>query len=264
MIKVMANNIFRIVILIAIILFITVSLKQLNAKTEENVIRVAVASDFTNTFKSIATQFSALTSNRIVISSGATARLYAQIEQGAPYDLFFSADSMHPEQLKKSGLAESEYIYAMGQLVLWAPNQSISHNGKDYLYSINYNHLAVANPKLAPYGQAAFETMQSLQLQPSEMKTVVFGENIAQAFHFVASHNAEAGFVALSQVQEYKRENQQTSFDDVWIIPTTYYQPIKQKVVILKRAGHKPAAYDLLAYIKQADIQEKIRQNGYQ
>lgn len=244
------------------------SQEKFQQKTQ--VIHVAIASDFLNTFQQINKKFTSKTPYRIIISSGATNTLFMQIQHGAPYDIFFSADSAHPDLLIQSGQAipHPNFVYAIGQLVLWAPHQTIAHTGKKYLISKQYNHLAIANPKLAPYGLAAMETLQCLKLETHLAPKIIRGENVNQAFNFVATKNADAGLVAFAQVlhfkKQIKKQNGQRLTDDVWKVPITCYKPIQQKVVILKKGAQKSVAVELLNFFKQPKIQELIKQAGYE
>lgn len=256
----------RYILWIVFIFMCPLAISNALANDKTQVIYVAVASDFLNTFKQIANQFSSKTPYRIVISSGATNTIFMQIQHGAPYDIFFSADSLHPNLLNQSGLTipGKNYIYAVGKLVLWAPNKSIVNSGKDYLNSDNYNHLAIANPKLAPYGLAAMEALnECVKLKPALSKKIIFGENANQTFNFVATKNADAGFVGLAQIMYFKKQSGQKSTNDVWLVPSSCYKPIKQEVVLLKNAKDKSVAFELLDFFKQAKVQQLIAQAGY-
>ena len=166
-------------------------------------VRVAVASNFLSTMKILTSNFEHDTNHRIIIISGSSGKLYAQIQHGAPFDVFFSADQHRPRLLEKEGVAikGSRFPYAVGRLTLWSPETNFIHtDGKTALTQQSFAHLAIANPKTAPYGRAAEQTLRSLGLWERIKPRLVYGENIAQTFQFVSSQNAELGFVAHSQV----------------------------------------------------------------
>lgn len=217
-------------------------------------IHVAVASNFYSTAKTIKTRFEAQFPHKVIYSTGATGKHYAQIINGAPYELFFAADAQRPALLEQRGLivAGSRRSYALGKLALWQPSGLVTTDLTKVL-SADYRKLAIANPKLAPYGRAALEVLGALELTATTAKRLVRGENISQAYQFVASGNAEVGLVAYSQL----KENQQT---DYLLVPTTRYQPIEQQLVLLKDTA---AARELLDFVFTAPIAELIEQSGY-
>ena len=181
------------------LLFLTIC--PVTSAAEE--VRIAVAANFLATLNEIVTTFEQDTGHVAVVSSGSSGRLYAQIKNGAPFDVFFSADVTRPKLLEEEGLAVqgSRFTYAVGQLTLWSPGPTmIEGNGKAMLLSDDVEHVAIANPKTAPYGAAAKEVLQALGLWEPIQDRLVRGENIGQTFHFVFSKNAQLGFVALSQV----------------------------------------------------------------
>ncbi|MES9964806.1 MAG: molybdate ABC transporter substrate-binding protein [Candidatus Sedimenticola sp. 20ELBAFRAG] len=221
---------------------------------------IAVAANFTDVARRLAPLFEEQSGHEIAISYGSTGKLYAQIEHGAPYDLFLAADTQRPERAEKKGLAVpgSGFIYAKGRLVLWSADDARFSKGVDYLKSGAPNHVAIANPKTAPYGTAAREVMQRLGLWPSLQRKLVKGDSIAQTFQFVATENAEAGFVAYSQVKGWRGEP-----GAVWEIPSDYYTPIEQGVVLLKRGRDNPAALAFLEFLKSDAALELIEKYGY-
>ena len=224
-------------------------------------IRVAVASNFLKPMKVISKKFEASSGNRVVISSGSSGRFYAQIKNGAPYDLFFSADQEKPLKLEKEGFTVSGFnmTYATGTLVLWSAQQDYFKTD-ERLKSGNFSRLAVANPKLAPYGLAAKEVLERLELTNLVKSKQVNAENIAQTFQFVSSGNANLGFVARSQLMDLSEDK----VGSQWIIPTDLHQPIKQNVVLLKRAEHNKAARAFYEYIKSDSTKGLIKSFGYQ
>lgn len=224
-------------------------------------IRVAVASNFMAPMKIIAADFERASGHTVVLTSGSTGKFYAQISNGAPFDVFFSADQEKPEALEKNGLTASgsRFTYAVGALALWSPKEN---PGKDWETLLTENHiqkLAMANPRVAPYGKAAVETLEKLKLTETVQDRIVQGENIAQAYQFVSTGNAELGLVAVSQLVE--TGNLKPGHG--WVIPQHFYSPIRQDAVLLKRAASNPAAIAFINYFRQAPAKDIIRQFGY-
>ena len=225
-----------------------------------NEIRVAVASNFAITSEAIAQRFEEITDHTIVLVFGSTGKHYAQIRNGAPFEVFFAADARRPEMLESAGLTvrESRFTYAIGRLVLWSPEEdSVDTEGR-ILDSGDFRHLAIANPELAPYGRAAQEMLQSRGLWASLERRLVRGENIGQAFQFVKSGNAELGLVALSQLTSPERESEAGSR---WVVPETLHSPIQQQAVLLADTA---AARSFLEFIKSSEARSIIRSHGYQ
>lgn len=221
-------------------------------------LQVAVASNFRDAIKPLVQRFEADTDYRVTLIFGSTGKQYAQIINGAPFDLFFAADSARPELLEQQGLAvkDSRFTYALGRLVLWSPQPELVDDQGEVLASSNFRHLAIANPKLAPYGLAAQQVMQALGLLDLLSPRLVRGENIAQVFGFVKSANAELGFVAWSQI------SRPGDFVDgsFWNVPQDLYAPIEQQAVLLKDS---PAAREFLALVRSAAGAGIIREHGY-
>ncbi|RKZ91942.1 MAG: molybdate ABC transporter substrate-binding protein, partial [Gammaproteobacteria bacterium] len=169
-----------------------------NVMAEE--IRVVVASNFTDAIREIAGRFEMKTQHKVSVISGSTGKHYAQISNGAPFDVFFAADVKRPELLEQQGLAlpGSRFTYAVGKIVLWSPDQDYIDTSANVLKQGKFNHLSIANPKLAPYGRAAQQVLKKLGLWNKLQGRMVRGENIGQAFQFVKSGNARLGFVAFS------------------------------------------------------------------
>jgi molybdate transport system substrate-binding protein len=212
--------------------------------------------------KILTSNFEYNTTHRIIIISGSSGKLYAQIHYGAPFDVFFSADQHRPGLLEKEGAAikGSRFPYAVGRLTLWSPATNFIHtDGKTTLTQLPFAYLAIANPKTAPYGRAAEQTLRSLGLWARIKPRLVYGENIAQTFQFVSSHNAELGFVAHSQVLS---SNIQQS-GSRWDVPPTLHDPVIQEAVLLNRGDTNAAARDFLEYMKTPSTQTIIRQHGY-
>lgn len=225
-------------------------------------IAVAVASNFLNPLREIAAEFNKSSQHSINIISGSTGSLYAQIINGAPYHIFLSADSWRPKVLEEKGFAVkgSRFVYATGRLTLWSADPDrIGNNGIDILRRKVFNHLAIANPKTAPYGQAAFKTLEKLNLWNELVPRIVRGANIGQTFQFVATGNAELGFVALSQVLDPKWKTKGSR----WDIPRKYHDPLYQSAALLKRGENNKPAMDFMIFLKGTKAKKLIKNYGY-
>lgn len=219
---------------------------------------VAVASNFKHAITDIAREFEVSTGHKVTLIFGSTGRHYAQINNGAPFDAFFSADSKRPELLEKGGMAlpESRFTYALGKVVLWSPQEDLVDRQGKVLQRREFHHLAMAHPELAPYGKAANEILQASGVWDELKGKVVRGENIGQTFQFVKTGNAELGFVAFSQLK-YANLPIAGSY---WDIPQSLYSPIKQQAVLLKNSE---AARAFLDYMKAKKSRELINHHGY-
>lgn len=221
-------------------------------------IRVAVASNFANAITAIAERFEANTGHKVNLIFGSTGKHYAQIKNGAPFDIFFAADTRRPELLEQEGegLPGTRLTYATGKLVLWSPQPGFVDADGAVLSQKQYRYLAIANPKLAPYGRAAEEVLQSQGLWTELQEHLVRGENIGQAFQFVKSGNAQLGLVAYSQL---KRPGQiiEGSF---WEVPQVFYSPVRQQVILLQ---DKPAARVFLSFIQSPEVLKILEEYGY-
>ncbi len=219
---------------------------------------VAVASNFTDAITSIAKRFEASKNHTVTLIFGSTGKHYAQIKNGAPFDAFFAADVRRPELLEKEGVAlpGSRFTYAMGKVVLWSPKTGYVDPEASVLERGEFHHLAIANPKFAPYGKAAQEVLQARGLWGRLSGRLVRGENIGQTFQFVNSGNAELGFVAYSQV---KRPNQPIE-GSFWEVPQALYTPIEQQAVLLK---DNEAARGFLSFVRSDEALKIIRDYGY-
>ena len=234
-------------------------LKAQKAKPAE-VILIASAANFSMAMKQLIAEFESQHNNagRVKASYGSSGKIYAQIKHGAPFQLFFSADQEKPQALFNSGLTVGKPItYAVGALALWSNNAEFKQREQQKLQTGQFNKLALANPKLAPYGAAALEVLESLNLISTTRSKWVLGENVAQAYQFVASGNAELGFIALSQVIHNSHN------DDYWALPRHLYKPIKQDLVVLKRGEHSQLVNAFLAFIKSDQGQRIIHSHGY-
>lgn len=224
-------------------------------------VKVAVAANFTEPMKKIAAEFEKDTGNKAVLSFGATGQFYAQIRSGAPFDVLLAADEETPMRLEKDGaaMAGSRFTYAIGKLVLWSPSPGLVDARGAVLEKAGFGHLAIANPRLAPYGAAAMETLTKMNLADKLQSKIVEGENIGQTFQFVATRNAELGFVALSQVTKAGK----LESGSAWVVPDKLYTPIRQNAAILSRGRNNPAALALAKYLRGAKAGAIIRSYGY-
>lgn len=223
---------------------------------------IAVAANFASTADKLAKAFKAESGETVVIASGSTGQLYAQIQQGAPFDLFLAADQVRPELLHKDGTAaQAPFTYATGRLALWSPDPAaIPEDGAVFLGLAKLERISIANPKLAPYGMAAKESLTALGLWQTYEQRIVMGQNIAQAFQVVAAGGAPAGFVALSQLLAAP-ENLRGSH---WTVPTGLHTQIRQDAVLLKRGAGNPAAEGFLAFLTSSTGCATTRDAGYQ
>ena len=225
-------------------------------------VQVAVAANFTAPMQKIAEAFARDTGHRAVLAFGATGKFYAQINNGAPFDVLLAADEQTPQRLEDEGqgVTGSRFTYAVGSLVLWSAREGYVDPQGRVLADGDFRHLALANPKTAPYGAAALQTLEKLGLRERLQPRFVQGENIAQTHQFVASGNAELGFIALSQVIEDGR----IARGSAWRVPADQHQPIRQDALLLQRGEHNPAARALLDYLKGASAVALIRAYGYE
>lgn len=221
---------------------------------------VAVAANFVPPFREIAIEFETATGHTVRVAAGSSGNFYSQIKNGAPFDVFFSADMDHPKRLEDEGLGvkDSRVTYAIGRVVLWSPNAGLI-KGEETLRSNNFKRLAIANPKTAPYGLAAMQAMQTLDLWESVQPKIVMGENLGQTMGFIESGNADLGFVALSQVLDPKIKGRGSR----WDVPTHLHEPIKQDVIVLTKGKDNPAARALLAFVNSPHVQTIIERYGY-
>ena len=229
---------------------------------QADVIQAAVATNFLNPFKSVVKQFQKKTGHKVIIISGSTGKLYAQIVNGAPFDIFLAGDSLRPQLLIQEGWAVSgsQYSYAFGKITLWSPNTNmILESVESTLLKKNFSHIAIANPTTAPYGKAALQTLEKLGQWDQLKPLVVQGANIGQTFQFVFSKNAELGFVALSQVLDPKNNQKGKRV----YIPSEYYDPIKQDIVILTRGENNSGTMNLWRFLKDDQAKQIIKKYGY-
>jgi molybdate transport system substrate-binding protein len=224
-------------------------------------VNVAIAANFTAPMQKIAADFEKDTGHKAVLVFGATGKFYAQIKNGAPFEILLAADDETPVKLVKEGaaVAASEFTYAIGKLVLWSPKADLVDDKGEVLGKTDIAHVAYCNPKLAPYGAAAVEAMKSLGRYDALQPKLLQAENIAQAHQFVVSGNAEIGFVALSQVYKDGKLTQGSA----WVVPANLYGQIRQDAVILDKGKGHPAADALMSYLKSDKAKAVIRSYGY-
>ncbi|MBE9564831.1 MAG: molybdate ABC transporter substrate-binding protein [Proteobacteria bacterium] len=247
----------------------------LSGYVEAAEVRIAVASNFKYTLHKLAAEFKIKTGHEIAVISASTGKLYAQIKFGAPYDVFLSADERRADLLVAENFAsaDSAYIYALGKLVMVSNIASLSsahsdidnaENCKQVLSSESLQRLAIANPKIAPYGSATRQVLVNMGLWRQLQTRIIMGENISQTFQFVSTKNADVGFVAQSMIEITKdKRTDDVKFACQWDVPTDLYSPIKQKMVVLKNIKNKQAAHEFSQYIKSSDARRIIEMTGY-
>ena len=226
-------------------------------------IKIAVASNFYPTMKELVKHFESITlnsdtTNNIVLISGSSGKHYAQILNGAPFDLFFSADKLRPNMLEKEDVFnnQSRFTYALGKLALWSPfNEYVDSDGQ-VLYNDDFRFIAIANPRIAPYGIASKETLTSMNLWQDMEEKLVRGENIAQTFQFAKSGNAKLGFVSYSQILSLNSSSE----GSYWLVPQSMYQPLEQQAILLKDSS---LGKDFLSFIMSDEALDIIKRNGY-
>lgn len=225
-------------------------------------VQVAVAANFAGPMETLAAQFQKDTGHKAVVASGATGKFYAQIRNGAPFEVLLSADDETPARLEAEGhaVARSRFTYAVGRLVLWSAKANYVDAAGAVLKTGDFKHLAIANPKTAPYGAAAVAVIDKLGLTARLQPRLVQGENIAQAFQFASTGNAELGFVAQAQVW---RDGKFTAGSG-WIVPATMHAPIRQDAALLTKGARNPAAQALLDYLRTDKAKALIRAYGYE
>jgi molybdate transport system substrate-binding protein len=223
--------------------------------------QIAVAANFAEPIKAIAAVLEKTTGHSLKVTLGATGKLYAQIKNGAPFDVLLAANTATPAALEKDGLAKpgSQFTYATGKLVLWSADATKVDAKGEVLTSGNFRKLAYAAPKVAPYGEAAVQVMDKLGLTPILTPKLVQGESIGQTYGFVHTGNAELGFVAMSQVLEGGK----LKGGSMWVVPQSLYSPIRQDAVLLHRGANNPAAVALIKLLQSPNIKDLIRSYGY-
>jgi len=243
-------------LLLAILILTPLVCNGANSNVE---LRIATAANFYPTLLKIKRSFEAITNHKLTIIRGSSGKLYAQIMQGAPYDIFFSADTARPDKLIKQGKTRdidknnTSLIYALGRLVLWRPDADSSQQLREQLTKGDFKKLAIANPKTAPYGKASIQALKAMELYEEVKPKLVFGENISQTLQFVQAGAAGLGLVARSYV-----------INDIhWEIDSYLHKPVNQKVVILKQTRHLNIAREFLQFIQSPAMQKIITMDGY-
>lgn len=232
------------------------------ASLEAESVMVAVSANFTSTMKELAPLFQKKTGYRIQMSSGATGAFYAQIKNGAPFEILLAADDVIPEKLIDEGLATpgSRFTYAIGRLVLWSTREGFVDSEGRVLSEGNFRFLAIANAGVAPYGRAAETVLTGKGLLETLQSKIVRGESITQTYQFVAAGNAELGFVALSQIID---SDGRLKSGSCWIVPADMMPPLRQEAVLLTKGERNRAASALLEFMKTGEAREVIRRHGY-
>jgi len=223
---------------------------------EADVVKVAVASNFVNPMGQLKQKFEQLSDHQLLVSQASSGKHYAQIKHGAPYDIFLSADRQRPELLEQQMLAikGSRFTYAIGRIALYGHTENLPEQQQNALLDQTVKHIAIANPRLAPYGLAAQQVLARLSAQlPSINAVIVKGENINQAYQFVVSENAQLGFVSYPQLLLSKQQN-------FWLIPQAMHSPIEQQAILLKESS---AAREFLRFLASDAALQIIRQQGY-
>ncbi len=233
--------------------FLVLGLRNVRADTAH----VAVAANFTDTARELAQVFRNNTGHEAVLSFGASGQFYAQIREGAPFEVFLSADDSRPKKLVDDnfGIADEEFTYAVGKLVLWSRKSGLSLN-EETLKKGDFSKIAIANPVAAPYGAAAVEVMKALGVYAELLPKIVQGNSIAQTFQFVNTDNAELGFIALSQIPNRKEGSW-------WIVPAKYYKVIHQDAVLLKSGAKNNAARAFMVFLRSSVARTIIQKSGY-
>ena len=221
---------------------------------------VAVAANFAVPMRSITATFEEQTGHSVVLVPGSTGQIYAQILNGAPFDVFLAADSDRPARLAEDGLAvgASRFTYARGRLVLWSADpRAFDGRGVEMLAGGEFRHIAIASPELAPYGAAARQVLEQLELWEALRPRVAIGQSIGQAFAMAVTGNAELGLVALSQALAYDGPASYVT------VPPEFYDPIEQDAILLSRGAENAAAVALMAFLQSTEIRRIIREFGY-
>lgn len=225
-------------------------------------VSVAVASNFAAPMERIVALFKQESGHTLKVSLGSSGKFYSQIAGGAPFDVFLAADEAIPQRLEQEGLAigGTRFVYAQGRLVLWSAQPGFVDAQGAVLRKGGYNKLSIAEPKLAPYGMAAQETLEKMGLWNAVQSKLVQGENITQSYQFAATGNAELGFIALSQITKYGK----VTGGSWWLVPHDLYNPIRQGAVLLSAAKDRAAAQAFLAFLKSEKAMAVIRSFGYE
>jgi len=220
---------------------------------------VAVAANFVVPMESLKRRFESQSGHRLILVPGSTGQLYAQILNGAPFDVLLAADRLRPSRLAAEGFADSasQFTYARGRVVLWSANPAFDDLGIEILASDRFRHLAMASPELAPYGLAAKQVLEHLGLGELLSTRTAFGQNVGQAFAMVATGTAELGLVALSQALQYGEAANYV------IVPASYHEPIEQDALLLNHGRDNTAAHAVMEFLNSAQARDLILDFGY-
>ena len=240
---------------------ITLALLLFGQASWSATVLVAVAANFSKPMTEIVSQFEKATGHSAKLSFGSSGKFVSQLENGGPFEVLLSADEKGPEKLEQAGLTvpNSRFVYALGKLVLWSATPNFVDDKGKILMTSNFKHLALADPKVAPYGAAAIDVLKKLKLFEKLQPLFVQGENIAQTYQFISTANAELGFLALSQVIK----NGKIVGGSSWIIPDNLHAPIRQGAVLMKIGAENPAARALIDYLKSIPALAIIKKYGY-
>lgn len=219
-------------------------------------VKIAVAANFTAAMKELSALFHQSTGYTAVVSYGSTGKLYAQILNGAPFEVFLAADRERPSMLHDAGLGDSPHTYAIGRLALWSPDPTLIDDRGEVLKRNDFARLAIANPKTAPYGAGAIEVLRKLGVEAQTRSKIVRGDNIAQTYQFVVTGNVPLGFIAVSQVLA----NSQGS---AWVPPQSLYPALKQDAILLERGREAPAALSFVRFLQSDAARAVIQRHGY-
>ena len=240
---------------------ITLALLLFGQASWSATVLVAVAANFSKPMTEIVSQFEKATGHSAKLSFGSSGKFVSQLENGGPFEVLLSADEKGPEKLEQAGLTvpNSRFVYALGKLVLWSATPNFVDDKGKILMTSNFKHLALADPKVAPYGAAAIDVLKKMKLFEKLQPLFVQGENIAQTYQFISTANAELGFLALSQVIK----NGKIVGGSSWIIPDNLHAPIRQGAVLMKKGAENPAARALIDYLKSIPALAIIKKYGY-
>ena len=245
---------------VALFLVLATTMTSIKIFSAEPTLRIAVASNFLNTANKLIEIYERSYNNRTEIISGSTGKLFAQINSGAPFDLFLAADNLRPKILSESdnSFAENTYVYAIGRLVLWAPALPTYHkNCNEKLLDMPFQRIAIANPKTAPYGDAGLQTLRKFEKLQAIRAKLVFGENVSQVFSYLVTGAVDAGFLSLSQVQNKDPQRDTCA----WVIPKSYYSDLSQSAIILQ--SKSTAAQRFMNFLQSEQAKIVIESSGY-
>jgi len=245
-------------------LILSFLLPQSEGRAQAQEIRIAAAADLKFAMGELSAQFERQAGTKVNVTYGSSGNFFSQMRNGAPFDLFFSADIEYPQKLGAAGLAEpgTLYEYAVGRIVIWTPadaNVDVKKHGWKTLLDARVEKIAIANPEHAPYGRAAVAALQKAGIYESVQAKLVYGENISQAAQFVQSGNAQAGIVALSlAVSSAMRDGKR------WEIPAEMHPALEQGAIVLKDAKNKDAALAFLEFVKSATVRATLAKYGFE